>query len=84
MLDQLLTYMHATQTIPIQCRRVKSIVDYLVLARGVVSELIVHKILIRELTVKKISGNTCNIQYFYSVSCDFNANHDVLAKELQL
>lgn len=68
MLDQLLTYMHATQTIPIQCRRVKSIVDYLVLARGVVSELIVHKILIRELTVKKISGkymqNTIFLQCF--------------------
>lgn len=68
MLDQLLTYMHATQTIPIQCRRVKSIVDYLVLGQGVVSELIVHKILIRELTVKKISGkhmqNTIFLQCF--------------------
>lgn len=68
MLDQLLTYMHATQTIPIQCRRVKSIVDYLVLGRGVVSELIVHKIIIGELTVKKISGkymqNTIFLQCF--------------------
>lgn len=68
MLDQLLTYMHATQTISIQCRRVKSIVDFLVLGRGVVSELIVHKILIRELTVKKISGkhmqNTIILQCF--------------------
>lgn len=68
MLDQLLTYMHATQTIPIQCRRVKSIVDFLVLGRGVVSELIVHKILIGELTVKKISGkymqNTIFLQCF--------------------
>lgn len=68
MLDQLLTYMHATQTISIQCRRVKSIVDFLVLGRGVVSELIVHKILIRELTVKKISGkymqNTIFLQCF--------------------
>lgn len=65
MLDQLLTYMHATQTIPIQCRRVKSIVDYLVLARGVVSELIVHKILIRELTVKKISGKYMQNTIFF-------------------
>lgn len=68
MLDQLLTYMHATQTIPIQCRRVKSIVDFLVLGRGVVSELIVHKIIIGELTVKKISGkymqNTIFLQCF--------------------
>lgn len=68
MLDQLLTYMHATQTISIQCRRVKSIVDFLVLGRGVVSELIVHKILIGELTVKKISGkymqNTIFLQCF--------------------
>lgn len=68
MLDQLLTFMHATQTISIQCRRVKSIVDFLVLGRGVVSELIVHKILIGELTVKKISGkymqNTIFLQCF--------------------
>lgn len=68
MLDQLLTYMHATQTISIQCRRVKSIVDFLVLGRGVVSELIVHKIIIGELTVKKISGkymqNTIFLQCF--------------------